>query len=460
MRPQTRYARTGDVYVGYQVFGDGPFDLVVAPGGASNIEYGWEFESWRGLYGALASFARVIVFDKRGTGVSDPVSGAPSLEERMDDVRAVMDAAGSERAALHGSADGAAMVALFAATYPERTAALTLYRPIVRGAWAPDYPWGQQEGRASFPGKEYASPEHVKAWVAANTPDRIGDREFADSVGSYMRLTASPTTREHLFRMNLAIDVRSVLPAIRAPTLVVHRNLPEQAGTPELVGTLVNTPSGASRYVAERISGARFVDLPPGEVVFWGGDFADHLRAVREFLQQVWESGAWDAAEPDRVLTTVLFTDIVGSSARASELGDARWRELLQAHHELVRKQLIRFRGRELDTAGDGFFASFDGPARAVRCACAISDAVRELGLEVRAGLHTGECELIEGKVGGVAVHIGARVAGSAQPGEVRVSSTVKDLVAGSGLEFEDRGVHELKGIPGDWRLFAVSRSI
>jgi len=447
------------VYVGYQVLGDGPFDLVVAPGALSNIEYGWHFESWREFYGALASFARVILFDKRGAGISDPVVGAPSLEERMDDVRAVMDATGSERAALYGASDGAAIVALFAATYPERTAALSLFRPVVRGAWARDYPWGQQEGVASFPGKDYAGPEHMKAWVAASTPSRIGDRDFAESMASYMRIAASPTTRENLIRMNLAIDVRQVLSTIRAPTLVVHRDLPVRAGVSEYVGTLINTPSDASRYVAERISGARFVELPTGDVTFWGGDFEDHLRTVREFLNQVWESGAWEAAEPDRVLTTVLFTDIVGSSARASELGDARWRELLQAHHELVRKQLIRFRGRELDTAGDGFFASFDGPARAVRCAYAITDAVRELGLEVRAGLHTGECELIEGKVGGVAVHIGARVAGSAEPGEVRVSGTVKDLVAGSGLEFEDRGVHELKGIPGDWRLFAVSRS-
>jgi class 3 adenylate cyclase len=458
MRPQTRYARSGDVYVGYQVFGEGPFDLVVAPGALSNIEYGWEFESWRNFYGSLASFARVILFDKRGTGISDPVVGAPSLEERMDDVRAVLDATGSERAVLHGAFDGAAMVALFAATYPERTAALALYRPIVRGAWAPDYPWGQREDRASFPGKEYAGPDHMKTWVAAYTPSRSGDSDFAESMGSYMRVAASPSTREHLFRMNLAIDVRPILSTIRAPTLVMHRDLPVQASPSDYIGTLVNTPLDASRYVAEQISGARFVELPAGDVIFWGGDFADQVRTLREFLSQARESDAWDAAEPDRVLTTVLFTDIVGSSAQASRLGDARWRELLQAHHELIRKQLIRFRGRELDTAGDGFLASFDGPARAVRCACAISDAVHELGLEVRAGLHTGECELIDGKVGGVAVHIGARVAASSEPGEVRVSSTVKDLVAGSGLEFEARGVHELKGIPNKWQLFAVSR--
>ena len=460
MRPQTRYARSGEVYVGYQVFGDGPFDLVVAPGALSNIEYGWELESWGEYYGALSSFARVLLFDKRGTGISDPVVGAPSLEERMDDVRAVIDAAGSERAALMGSSDGAAMVALFAATYPERTAALVLNNPLVRGSWAPDYPWGAkaEEGAEPFSGTSYASPEHIQTIIAAITPSRIGDEAFARWIASYQRLSASPSTRANLVQMNLQIDVREVLPTIRAPTLVTHREAPSAWREEHYSGLLLQTGPQASRYVADRISGARFIQLPPGDTSPWAGDFADAVGSVRDFLTSAWDAGAWAPPEPDRVLATVLFTDIVGSSARAAELGDARWGELIQNHHAVVRRQLVRFRGRELDTAGDGFFASFDGPARAARCACAISAGVGDLGIDVRAGLHTGECELIEGKMSGIAVHIGARIASAAGRGEVLVSRTVKDLVAGSGLEFEEHGTHELKGVPGEWQLFAVRR--
>jgi class 3 adenylate cyclase len=455
VRPQTRYARSGDVYIGYQVFGDGPFDLVVAPGALSNIEYGWELESWREYYGAFASFARVLLFDKRGTGISDPVVGAPSLEERMDDVRAVMDAVSWERAALMGASDGAAMVVLFAATYPERTAALVLNNPMVRGAWAPDYPWGTREEDLppSSSATSYLAPDRIEGQIAAMTPSRIGDKAYAQWLATYLILCASPTTVASLVRMNLDIDVREVLPTIRAPTLVTHRELPR--GDRDHGPLLPNDPD-ASRYVAERISGARFIKLSPGDIPPWAGGIGNAVTTMRDFLTSAWEAGAWQPAEPDRVLATLLFTDIVGSTARASELGDARWRDLLQQHHELVRHQLVRFRGRELDTAGDGFFASFDGPARAVRCACAITDRVRELGLEIRAGLHTGECELIDNKVGGLAVHVGARVVAAAGPGEVLVSSTVRDLVAGSGLEFEQRGMHELKGIPGEWSLFAV----
>jgi class 3 adenylate cyclase len=447
------------VYVGYQVFGEGAFDLVVAPGMLSNIEFGWEFESWRNYYGALASFARVILFDKRGTGISDPVVGVPSLEERMDDVRAVMDAAGSERAALLGTSDGAGMIALFGATYPQRTAALVLYDPIVRGAWAPDYPWGRRDETVSFLGKDYTSREHIEANIAAHIPGRAGDEEFARMMAAYLRLAGSPTTRERLVRMNLAIDVRDVLGTIRVPTLVLQRAPSGGAGSGEVLGLSLTIPPEAGRDVAERIHAAQFIQLPATDPAVWSRDPSPVVESMRDFLTRVWDSGAWDIGEPDRVLATVLFTDIVGSSTRAVELGDARWRELLREHHDRVQTQLVRFRGRELDTASDGFFASFDGPARAVRCACAITESVRDLGLEVRAGLHTGECELIDGKVAGIAVHIGARVARSAGPGEVRVSSTVKDLIAGSGLDFEDRGVQELKGIPGEWHLFAVSRS-
>jgi class 3 adenylate cyclase len=458
VRPQAHYARSGNVYIAYQAFGDGPFDLVVVPGALSNIEYGWEFESWRNFYGTLASFARVLLFDKRGTGISDPVLGAPSLEERMDDVRAVMDAVGSERAALMGSSDGAAMAALFAATYPERTAALILNGPIVRGRWAPDYPWGSRDeaDSAAEVATWYGTPEDVEKLIATLMPGRAGDEEFARLTASYLHLCASPTTFANLFEMNLAIDVREALPTIRATTLVTHRDPPDLPDRGRDAGPLLLHRVDASRYVAERIPGARFVELTPGDTLLWAVDQTEPLTLFRQFLTGAWEAGAWKPAEPDRVLATLLFTDIVGSTERAAELGDARWRDLIQRHHSLVRQQLVHFRGRELDTAGDGFFASFDGPARAVRCACAITATVPQLGLEVRAGLHTGECELVDGKIGGLAVHIGARVAAAAAPGQVLVSSTVKDLVAGSGLEFDEHGTHQLKGIPGAWRLFAV----
>jgi class 3 adenylate cyclase len=458
-KPEIHYARSGTVYVAYQAFGSGPFDLVVVPGALSNIDYGWEFESWRNYYGALASVARVLLFDKRGTGISDPVLGAPSLEERMDDVRAVMDAAGSERAALIGSWDGAAIAALFAATYPERTAAVILNTPIVRGRWASDYPWGSRDevdSVASF-ASGWATREAIEEVVAEDIPGRLGDEEFARQMASYTRLSASPTTFAQLLELTLAIDVRQALSTIRVPTLVIHHE-PPLAGDGEQVDSedLFPPRVDASRWVAERIPGARFLELPPGDPVVWAVDQSEFLAPVREFLTGAWEAGAWEPAEPDRVLATLLFTDIVGSTERAAELGDARWRDLIQKHHALVRQQLVRFRGREIDTAGDGFFASFDGPARAVRCASAIVAAVPELGLDVRAGLHTGECELIDGKPGGFAVVVGARIASIAPSGEVFASSTVKDLVAGSAIAFEDRGEHELKGVPGTWKLHAV----
>ena len=451
-RPEIHYARSGNVYVAYQAFGKGPFDLVVVPGAFSNIEYGWEYESWRNYYGTLASFARVLLFDKRGTGISDPVPGAPAVEERMDDVRAVMDAVGSERAALMGALDGAALAALFAATHPERTAALILNNPVVRGRWAADYPWGSRDdadGAASVAtwwGKRDPLVEHLEI----NVPGRASDEEFVRQTASYMRLCASPTTFTKMSELQLDIDVREALPTIRAPALVIH------SGPPGPDYDILSRPVEASRYVAERIAQARFVELTPGDPPLWAVDQTEALALLREFLTGAWEAGAWAAAEPDRVLATLLFTDIVGSTERAAELGDAGWRELVQRHHALVRQELVRFRGRELDTAGDGFFASFDGPARAVRCACTIAERVPELGIDIRAGLHAGECELIDGKMAGLAVHIGARVAATAAPGQVLVSSTVKDLVAGSGIAFEERGEHELKGIPGTWTLHAV----
>jgi len=445
--PETRYARSGDVSIAYQVVGDGPFDLVRIPPFVYHIELAWQIPSLAAFNRQLAAFSRLITFDKRGTGMSDRVSGAPSLEVRMDDVRAVMDATRSEQAALLGVSEGGAMSVLFAATYPERVWALVLDGSSPRSLWAPDYPWGTSEEDwlrlLENRGRLWGSPEYVASAVESLAGSASDEDKAA--LGLMIRQSASPGAAVELSRMNMSIDVRAVLPSVRVPTLVVNR-----------------TDDGAaagSRYMAEHIPGAHHLELPGSDHAEFVGDCKPFMRVLEQFLAEAWEARAGVADEPERVLATVLFTDIVDSTATAVELGDARWRELVQAHHGLVRRQLARYRGTEIDTAGDGFFASFDGPARAIRCACAISEGVRELGIEIRAGLHTGECERIDQKVGGIAVNIGARVAAEAEAGEVLVSSTVKDLVAGSGIAFRERGVAELKGVPGEWRLFAVESS-
>ena len=444
--PETRYAKSGDASIAYQVTGEGPFDVVFIPPFLTHAELIWT-TSFAPTLRELSSFCRLIRFDKRGTGMSDRVIGAATLEMRMDDARAVMDAIGCRRAAFFGSSEGAAMSLLFAATYPERTAALVLRSAYPRTMWAPDYPWGRTEDEYRRETERdlglFGSREEALQAVLAHGFEFASDDEARHWV-SYYRWSGSPGAVEALALMNKEIDVRHVLPAIRVPTLVLH-------GSHDTV-----VPIDVGRYVADRIPGARLVEVQAGHLAT-GQASLDMLAEIKSFLAGVWEAGGWEEAEPDRVLATVLFTDIVSASERAASLGDRAWRELLERHHALVRRQLVRFRGKEVDTAGDGFFASFDGPARAIRCACAIADSVRELGLEIRAGLHTGECELVDGKVAGIAVHTGARVASHAQPGEVLVSSTVRDLVAGSGLAFENRGTHDLKGIPGEWRLFAVS---
>ena len=447
--PETRYAQSGDVNIAYQVTGEGPFDLVFIPGYVTHLELHWAIPSFVRFLERLSSFSRLIRFDKRGTGMSDRVSGAPTLETRMDDVRAVMDAVGSTRAAFYGLSEGAAMSILFAASYPERTAALVVRSAFPRRMWAPDYTWGQTEEeyqREVERALRIFGPRE-QAREAVRALGRFSDEEV-ESFLDMLRYASSPGALAALHRMNKEIDVRHVLPAVRVPTLILH-------GSEDTI-----VPLEVARYMASRIPTGRVVEIPGiGHLAFGGARAALVAAEIERFLTDVWEAGSWEEGEPDRLLATVLFTDIVGSTAKAAELGDRAWRELLERHHALIRRELFRFRGSELDVAGDGFFARFDGPARAIRCACAITDTVRELGIDVRAGLHTGECELVDGKVTGIAVHTGARVASLSQPGEVLVSGTVKDLVAGSGIEFDDRGVVELKGIPGEWRLFAVSRA-
>ena len=421
--------------------GSGPPDLVFVPGFVSHVERVWEEPRGQLFLHRLASFCRVILFDKRGTGLSDRVGTMPTLEQRMDDVRAVMDATGTDRAAIMGASEGGPMSVLFAATYPQRTSALILFGAMARRAWAADYPWGRRPGEMEA---RLASVEQTWGTGASGdvfSPSHAGDDDYRKWLAAFERSSASPGAALAIVRMNMEIDVRHVLPVIRVPTLVLHR-----------IGDRA-VPVEHGRYLAAHLPAAKYVELEGIDHFPWAGDVHPLIEAIAG-----WLPGVRHAPEPDRVLVTVLFTDIVGATERAADLGDRRWRDLITQHHLVVRQQLERFRGREIDTAGDGFLAAFDGPARAVRCACAIGDAVRQLGLRIRAGVHTGECEVIGDKLGGIAVHIGARVAALSAPDEVLVSSTVKDLVAGSGLRFFDRGVHSLRGVPGEWRLFAAER--
>ena len=442
MQPETRYAKSGGVNIAYQVVGGGPLDLIYVPGWISNVELMWEEPAHAHVLERLAGFSRLILFDKRGTGLSDPVplDRLPTLEERMDDVRAVLDAVGSDRTALFGFSEGGLMSVLFAATYPARTVALALYGIFAKRLWSRDYPWAPRPDA-----REREIVELERNWGETMDLDVLApseDEAFKRRLAAYFRRSASPGAAAALLRMNTQIDVRDVLPSLQVPTLVMHRTGDRDVSVEE------------GRWIAARIPGARYVELPGDAHLLWAGDTDEVVDELEEFF-----TGVRRGPEPDRVLATILFTDVVGSTEQARALGDRRWRDLLERHHEVVRARLDRFRGREVDTAGDGFLATFDGPARGVRCARAITEAVRDLGLETRAGLHTGECELVNGGVRGIAVHTGARVAAAARPGEVLVSSTVRDLVAGSGIEFEERGAHELKGVPGEWRLYAVTRA-
>ncbi len=443
MPPETRYARSGGVNIAYTVIGDAPLDLVFVSGWVSHLELAWEHPDLARFYRRLASFSRLIVFDKRGTGLSDRVSELPTLEQRMDDVRAVMDAVGVERAAVFGISEGGPMCALFAATYPDRTTSLVMYGTYAKRIWDPEYPWAPtpEERQRFFDAIAGGWGGAVDLGTIA--PTVAGDEGFARWWSAYLRAGASPGAALALARMNTEIDIRHILPTIRVPTLILHRTGDRDCHV------------RGGRFIAAQIPGAKYVELDGVDHLPFVGNADAILDEVEEFL-----TGVRHVPEPDRVLATVLFADIVGSTERAAALGDGRWHELLVRYQTLARRELESHRGREIDTAGDGVLAAFDGPARAIRCACALRDAVRALGIEVRVGLHTGECEVIGPKLGGIAVHIGARVAAQARAGEVLVSSTVKDLVAGSGLRFLDRGVHVLKGVPEDWHLFAVDQTV
>jgi class 3 adenylate cyclase len=439
----TRYARNKEgQFIAYQVFGEGPLDLVFIPDWVSNLEVMWEEPTLARFMDRLASFARVICFDKRGTGLSDPVplGAVPSWEEWMYDVGTVMDGARSDRAAIVGHGDGGQMGLLFAATNPTRTTGLVLVDTYARRMRAPDYPCGVPQDAA-----ERYIGFIIGTWgtgqVAHNgAPSEAGNPAFIQWRGRYERLSMSPGQFRSVYPLTYQLDFRSVLSAIRVPTLVLHRR----------DNGYVRVENG--RYLADHIDGAKLVEIPGEDHFFHTGDTEALLAPVEEFL-----TGETAVPEDDRVLATVLFTDIVEATVHAERLGDRAWKDLLERHHDTVRTELARFRGHEVDTAGDGFFATFEGPARAVRCALALRDAVRPLGVEIRAGLHTGECQNVGGKMGGIAVHTGARVMGQAGAGQVVVSRTVRDLVAGTGLQFESLGAHTLKGVSGEWELFLAA---
>jgi DNA-binding SARP family transcriptional activator/pimeloyl-ACP methyl ester carboxylesterase len=437
------YARSDNVRIAYQVVGDGPVDLVLVHGWVCTFQPGWEYPKLAAFYRRLASMGRLILFDKRGTGLSDRISTEhlPDLETRMDDVRAVLDSVGSERAVLVGLSEGGAMSTLFAATYPERTQALILVGTFPREMQAPDYPWGVSEENLRRRLALLEEDDWVSAattdWLGRVAPDIMRDPDALRFYTSYVRRGASPAAARALRLMNTEIDVRALLPSIGVPTLVVHR--------------AHESWCEGSRFMGEHIPGARVAELPGDDHLPWEGDREALLEEIERFL-----SAVGTEAEPDRVLATLLFTDVVGATATAAKLGDRAWRDLLAARQRLVRAELARYRGREVEVAHDGVLATFDGPARAVRCASSLANGLKALGLDVRTGVHTGEIEQANGSVRGIAVDIAARIAAAAAPGEVLVSGTVKDIVAGSGIAFEERGKHELAGVPGTWRLFAV----
>jgi class 3 adenylate cyclase/pimeloyl-ACP methyl ester carboxylesterase len=443
MRPETRYARSEDGFVAYQVLGEGPVDFVIATELLSHCEHRWDEPSIARSLERLAAFSRLIMFDKRGTGLSDPVpvDRLPTLEARARDLDAVLDAVGAARPVLAGFSEGGVDAIFFAATRPERVSSLILYATWPRFFADDSYPIGWQREQVEPLIDAVLSKWGQGQFLSIIAPSTAGDERLRTWWAGYERLAASPGVAAAFLRIALDIDVRALLPAITAPTLVIHR------------AEDVFSPVAHGRYLGANIAEARYVELTGVDHPFFIGDADTVIDAIEEFV-----TGSRPVPLYDRVLTTILFVDIVGSTERAAHLGDRSWRDLLEAFYSLVRRQFERFHGREVDSAGDGVFAAFDGPARGVACACAIRDAVRGLGLEVRAGLHTGECELIGGKIGGLAVHIAARIAALAEPNEVLVSRTIRDLTAGSGVRFQERGAHRLKGIPDEWQLYRADR--
>jgi class 3 adenylate cyclase/pimeloyl-ACP methyl ester carboxylesterase len=442
MLPKTKYARSDDVRIAYQITGDGPFDVVWAPGTMSHLELDWEIPPRALFFERFSKFCRLIRFDKRGTGLSDRPVKMATLEERTDDIRAVMDDIGIERANIFGLSEGGSMACLFAATYPQRVISLLVWGAQARWIASSDHPWGQTQEEhdqmVAMIDDDWPSFEYITGPGAGVGKD--ADPAFIESFARYMRAAASPSAVRAYEIMNGQIDTRPILPSIQAPSLVMNRT-----GDP-------CARIEAARDMASRIPGAKFKEYPGNSHPPWGfDDMETVLSDIQEFI-----TGKRAIDFSDRTLATVLFLDIASSTERAAALGDTGWRNVLNSYYAIVRKELSRFRGKEINTTGDSFLATFDGPGRAIRCALAIAPAVRQLGVDVRAGVHTGECELMGDNIGGIAVHIGARIMAKAEPGSVLVSGTVKDLVSGSGIDFEDRGVHNLKGIPGEWRLFAA----
>jgi pimeloyl-ACP methyl ester carboxylesterase len=437
--PETRYAKSGGVHIAYQEFGRGESDLVFVPGWTSHIEYAWEEPVFARFLNRLGSFCRVTWFDKRGTGLSDRDVGLPTLEQRMDDVRAVMDTVGIQRAAILGTSEGGSMSILFTATYPEKVSHLILYGAFARRIWDPDYPWAptlkQREEWIDSLERGWGSDVELETLA----PSRAKDESFKKWFTTYGRLSVSPAAAVALARMNTYIDVRNVLPSIHVPTLVIHRTGDRD----------VNVGNGV--YLSKNIPGAKFVELPGNDHAWTAGDTDAVVDQIEEFL-----TGVRSAGHPDRVLSTILFTDIVDSTKKATEIGDDRWKKLLVTHNDLVRSELAKFRGREIKSTGDGFVAIFDGPGRGVQCAREIIASGKKLGISIRAGLHTGECELVGNDIAGVAVHIASRISGLSDGNEVLVSSTVKDLVSGSGIQFQNIGTRSLKGVEGRWHLYSA----
>jgi len=441
-RPPTHYTQAGDVSIAYQVVGDGPIDLLYAQGWLTNIEYAWESPHYADFLTKLGRFTRLIFFDKRGTGLSERDVGYPTLEQRTEDITAVLNAVGSERTALFGVSEGGNMCALFAATYPERTHALVVNGSSARGSWAPDYPWRSKpediEALVTFVRENWGQP--VGFDEAA--PSMIDNKSASEWWGSYIRNSASPKTAELITRLNAEIDIRAVLPTVNCPALVINRENDAWGAADE------------ARYIAELIPNSTLKIVPGADHLPWYGDQDRVVGEIQEFL-----TGQRNAASSERVLLTVLMTDIVGSTEKAAALGDSRWRALLDQHDDIVRRRVDAFEGQAINTTGDGFITAFTGPTRAIQCAERIRADVSRLELEIRAGVHVGECERRGSDIGGLAVHIAARILDLAPPGQVLVFGIVKDLTVGSGLDFQPAGTQALKGVPGEWPLYAIADS-